>query len=69
MANTMRESNVRVGLKSFVDYAVIKPAIVFLNLFFRHKGLFDGVHGFLFSLFSALHYPVAYGKFAWGILK
>jgi len=44
-------------------FSFIKPAITFLKLYIRHKGFLDGVRGFLWSLFSALHYPIAYFKF------
>jgi (heptosyl)LPS beta-1,4-glucosyltransferase len=54
--------------KNFTDlvyYSFVKPVICFLNLYFRHKGFIDGVRGFLWSFFSALHYPIAYFKY-WG---
>ncbi|KKR63128.1 MAG: Glycosyl transferase, family 2 [Candidatus Woesebacteria bacterium GW2011_GWA1_40_45] len=44
-------------------YSFIWPLIVFLKLFVRHKGFLDGMHGFVWSLFSALHYPIAYFKY------
>lgn len=44
-------------------FSFIKPIIIFLKLYIRHKGVLDGVRGFLWSLFSALHYPIAYFKF------
>ena len=44
-------------------YSTIKPLFVFLKLYIRHKGFLDGVRGFLWSLFSALHYPIAYFKY------
>lgn len=45
------------------DYLVIKPFTTFFNLFIRHKGILDGVHGFLFALFSSLHFPVILFKY------
>jgi glycosyltransferase involved in cell wall biosynthesis len=44
-------------------YSTVKPLFVFLKLYIRHKGFLDGVRGFLWSLFSALHYPIAFFKF------
>ncbi len=44
-------------------FSFIKPAITFLKLYTRHKGFLDGMRGFLWSLFSALRYPIAYFKF------
>lgn len=48
---------------SAFSYFFLLPVSTFVSLFIRHKGILDGFHGFLFSIFSALHYPVAYGKF------
>ena len=48
---------------SFAYYSFYKPLITFLNLFIRHKGILDGVNGFLWSFFSAMHFPIAYFKY------
>lgn len=45
-----------IGLK----YLIIKPVHWFAWTYLRHKGLMDGWSGFVFSLFSALRFPVAY---------
>lgn len=34
----------------------------FLSIYFRHLGFLDGVPGFVWALFSALHFPIAYFK-------
>lgn len=34
----------------------------FITIYFRHLGLLDGFPGFVWALFSALHFPVAYFK-------
>lgn len=47
---------------SFIQYLFVKPLITFLSLFLRHKGFMDGLVGFEFALYSALHYPWAYIK-------
>lgn len=47
----------------FISYCFIKPTITFFQLFIRHKGFLDGVHGFLFSLFSACHFPVGFWQY------
>jgi glycosyltransferase involved in cell wall biosynthesis len=44
-------------------YSGLKTGWVFASLFIRHKGFLDGVRGFLWSAFSASHYPVAYYKY------
>lgn len=50
------------GVSAF-SYVLIKPVGTFLSLFIRHKGFLDGWRGFLFALFSSLHFPKAY--FVW----
>lgn len=44
-------------------YSFIKPTLVFINLYIRHKGFLDGMRGFVWSLFSSLHFPIAYFKY------
>lgn len=44
-------------IKPFFD-----PLRGFLSLYLWHKGFTDGIQGFLFALFSGLHFPVAYIK-------
>ena len=62
-ANELRDKKVSKGLQGLLQYVFIKPSFTFLNLFFRHKGFLDGVNGFLWSFFSALHFPIAYFKY------
>ena len=47
----------------FFQYCLIKPLIIFLSIYVRHKGFVDGLTGFEFALYSALHFPMAYFKF------
>ena len=44
-------------------YLVIKPFHWFLITYIRHKGFMDLWPGFVFSLFSALRFPVSYTKY------
>jgi len=53
----------RNEFSKFVSFSIVKPCTAFLSLLFRHKGILDGWHGFLFSFFSACHFPVAYYKY------
>lgn len=46
-----------------IRFTIFKPILVFINLYIRHKGLMSGARGFLWSLFSASHYPIAYLKY------
>lgn len=48
---------------TYMEYNFFKPMITFFLLFLRHKGFLDGYYGFLFALFSAMHYPKAYWKY------
>jgi len=50
-------------------YSFVKPIMVFLMLYVRHKGFLDGVRGFIWSAFSALHFPLAYFKYWVGETK
>ena len=59
----LEEKDLKINIVSFVDYVLIKPVFTFLNLFLRHKGFIDGLHGFVFDLFSGLHFPIAYFKY------
>lgn len=68
-ADELKEKSVSRSLISFVQYVFVKPSFTFLNLFFRHKGFIDGVNGFLWSFFSALHFPIAYFKYVTSGLK
>lgn len=62
-ANELSEAKLKINIISFINYVFIKPSFTFLNLFFRHKGVLDRVNGFLWSFFSALHFPIAYFKY------
>ncbi|MBU0570333.1 glycosyltransferase family 2 protein [Patescibacteria group bacterium] len=48
-------------------YSFLVPSAYFLNLYFRHKGFLDGMRGFVWSVFSALHHPIAYFKYWSGV--
>lgn len=43
-----------------LSYLFIKPMMAFLMLYIRHKGFMDGWRGFVYALFSAMHFPKAY---------
>lgn len=49
-----------------VNFLVLKPIVWFLTTYIRHKGFVDSWQGFVFSLFSALRFPVAYVKYLAG---
>ena len=65
-AKELEANKVKKNPIAFVYYSFYKPLVTFLNLFIRHKGFLDGVRGFLWSFFSAMHYPIAYFKYLTG---
>lgn len=62
-AQEFKVARIPKNLLMLFFYSLIKPWLVFLKLFFRHKGFLDGIRGFLWSAFSALHFPIAYWKY------
>ena len=46
----------------FFRYLIFYPLKWFMLTYLRHKGFMDGWQGFVFSLFSALRFPVSYIK-------
>ncbi len=62
-AEELKVSKVSKGFTGFMSYLFLKPTYSFLMSFLRHKGLLDGVNGFLWSFFSALHFPISYFKY------
>ncbi|MAG60025.1 hypothetical protein CMO96_04520 [Candidatus Woesebacteria bacterium] len=62
-AAELQKAHVGLGVFTFLNYMFLKPFFVFLKLYFRYKGLLDMFPGFVWSLFSALHFPTAYLKY------
>lgn len=62
-AQELKNSKTPRNFWSFLRFTVIYPSSYFLLLYIRHRGFLDGVSGFLWSFFSALHFPIAYFKF------
>ena len=46
----------------FVDYFILKPAVTFFSMYFRHLGFLDGFPGFVFALFSSIRFWAIYTK-------
>jgi len=57
------EARLKINFVNFINYVFVKPVFTFLNMFLKHKGFRDGLHGFVFDLFSGLHFPIAYFKY------
>ncbi len=67
-AKELAESKLGLNFFQLINFSFFKPLRVFLNLYFRHKGFLDGIPGFVWSLFSSLHYPLSYFKY-WQMVK
>jgi len=63
MVQDMKKLNKEKNLFNFIDYVFIKPMSWFFMTTFRHKGIFDGWQGVVFSFFSALRFPRAYFRY------
>jgi hypothetical protein len=68
-AQEMKDKKVSKGMFSFLTFTFYYPFATFLKLYFRHLGFLDGVAGFLWAFFSAMHFPVAYFKYITSSLK
>lgn len=61
-ALVLKHNNVKLNRYNDFQYLFIKPVNTFLNIYFRHSGFIDGFPGFVFALFSGLHFALAYMK-------
>lgn len=62
-AQALQKNKTPKNIVGFIHYFFIKPTQTFVDIFFRHKGFLDGLHGFLFALFSSFHFPIAFYKY------
>ncbi len=62
-ADRLKSAGLAKNFWSFSMYTACKPLYTFFNLYFNHLGFLDGVQGFLWSFFSAAHFPIAYYKY------
>ena len=62
-AKELKSKKVPVNIVYLFLYTLHRPLFTFFNLYFRHRGFQDGMRGFIWSLFSALHFPLAYFKY------
>lgn len=66
-AQELKEKHAPKNIFYFYYYSIFKAKVKFLSLFVRHRGYKDGMRGFLWSAFSAWHYPIAYFKYFTGV--
>ena len=69
IARDFSEMNLKKNLINFVNYTFLKSLSEFLKLYIRHKGYKDGMRGFMWSMFSAWRFPLAYFKYWTGEYK
>ena len=62
-AQELADKKVGKNLWGLLKFSILLPTYYFLLLFIRHLGFLDGIRGFVWSLFSALHFPIAYFKY------
>lgn len=62
-ATEMKKKNLGKNWYTAAYYMFIKPLTTFLSLYIRHKGVLDGFPGFVWALFSGLHFAFAYMKY------
>lgn len=62
-AQELKSSKLKKNVLSFLQFTILHPTYYFLLRYVRHGGYKDGVNGFLWSFFSALHFPIAYFKY------
>lgn len=62
-AEQMRRDNLLINTGTLLYYSFVKPGLTFLRLYIRHLGILDGMRGFIWSLFSALHFSISYFKY------
>jgi len=67
-AEEFKNKSTRTNYLTLFFYSFIMPSATFLRLYFRHLGFLDGMRGFIWSLFSALHFSLAYFKY-WQMSK
>ncbi len=58
-----QKENRPLGFLPVIQNFFWRPVVTFFKLFLRHKGFQDGVAGFVFALFSGLHFSLAYIKY------
>ena len=62
LAQQLLNTGVSINPFNTFLYLFARPTIVFLKLYIRYRGFLDGFPGFVFSLFSGLHFSLAYIK-------
>ncbi len=67
-AAKLKQEGEKITILNTINYLFFKPTGTFLSLFLRYRGFLDGFPGFVFSLYSGLHFAFAYMKL-WELYK
>lgn len=62
-AKDLKTKSAPKNLIYLIYYSCFKGGLTFFKLYLRHKGFKDGLHGFVWSVYSAFHFPIAYAKY------
>ena len=62
-AEELNRKKLALNSGNFLEYFFIRPLVTFVRIYIRHKGFLDGFPGFIFALFSGLHWQIAYMKY------
>lgn len=63
-AEELRSQKIDASLGALFQFTVVKPCYTFIDRFVLHRGYKDGLYGFVWAVFSAWHFPIAYFKYA-----
>lgn len=63
IATQLEKTQPKINLTNSINYLFVKPVVIFIKIYIRHRGYVDGFPGFIFAIFSALIQPVAYVKY------
>lgn len=63
MAQELKQQKLKITPFSFFNYHLLKPAIIFFQIYFRHLGFVDGLPGLIFAYYSALCPRTAFVKY------
>ena len=62
-ARLWKDQSVKINPITTLKYMIVMPLYTFFNIYIRHLGILDLFPGFVWALYSALHFPQAYLKY------
>ncbi|NCN58321.1 glycosyl transferase [Candidatus Roizmanbacteria bacterium CG22_combo_CG10-13_8_21_14_all_38_20] len=61
-ARLWKDQSIKINPITTIKYMIAMPIYTFFNIYIRHLGVLDLFPGFVWALYSALHFPQAYIK-------